>query len=154
MFKKLILTLLACLLFAGCASENRLSPRELVDDISRQLSITGLADIAGEKLSGYFSFSDKDVKQYSVKIAATGEISDIIGVFEYSSLENKAKIIDGLSKYLAGVSSSFKNTMEQESKKLQNRVLDELDNMIILVVCTDFEGASDYLADLGAAPIK
>lgn len=154
--KKLFAGLLCVLLavcITGCDKNIELAPEEIVDKLKQNVSLGELTEISGDKLSSYFSFSDKEVSRFSVIMGGSGETADIIAAFEYKDNAQRAKVIDGVTQYLTYASGSFKKTMENEHKKLQNRVLVELSDTIVLVVCSDYTGASQLLTDLGAKPL-
>ena len=51
------------------------------------------------------------------------------------------------------LSTSFKATMENEYNNVQNRVLVEVEDIVILVICNDYATVRQYLTDLGAKEI-
>jgi hypothetical protein len=152
--KKVICLLLVVVLFlSGCTVKNRYTTAELSEEIFTLTTFSELKQLSGASLSTYFVFGDGDVKRFNVNVSATGESADTLACFEVNNAEQRSTAITGISNYLTNLSTAFKSTMEQEYKKVENRLLVEIDNIIILVICNDTAPVWNYLNDLSAKEV-
>lgn len=149
----LISILLVLLLLCSCQKSAAQNPADLVGQIKSQSTFTELSALSGDKLSSYFQFRDTDVKRFSALISVSGESADTIAAFEVTDKGQYDVVITGITQYLTNLSSSFRNTMEGEYKKVQNRVLVEMDQVIILVICSDSAAIEKHLTGRGAKSI-
>ena len=144
-----ILILLGC----GCNSPKNLNVTELSEEILNLTSFSEMKSLSGTSLPSYFVFQDGDVKRFNVKVSANAESADTLACFEVVDQKQRSTIVSGISSYLANQSNSFKSTIEKEYTKVQNRLLVELENIIILVVANDTAPVWDYLTELGAKEV-
>ena len=155
-FKKtvsLIISLLLIFTFCGCSNTKTYNSAELSKEILNKTAFSELKELSGSSLSSYFVFKDGDIKRFNVRVSATGESADTVACFEVVDENQRSTVISGISKYLNKLSTSFKATMESEYLKVQNRVLVEIEDIVILVICNDYGAAKQYLSDLGAKEI-
>ena len=152
--KKVIAFWLVAILFlAGCSGKTQHSSVGLSEDILNLTSFSEMKQLSGTDLSSYFVFGDSDVKRFSVRVSANGESADTLACFEVSNDEQRSTAITGISEYLTNLSKSFKTTMEKEYNKVENRLLVEVDDIIILVICSDTAPVWDYLKELSAKEV-
>lgn len=149
----LISLLLVLCLLCSCSKPVEQTPSELVDQIQSQNNFTELSSLSGDKLSSYFQFRDTDIKRFSALISVTGESADTVAAFELADQSQYDTVITGITQYLTNLASFFRSTMESEYKKIQNRVLVEMDQIILLVVCADYTAVETQLTELGAKTI-
>ena len=138
------------LLLSGCAKKEATKPFELAEKIKESAPFAELSPLSGDKLSSHFGFTDAHVRRYSVLISSSGESADTIAIFEILEQDTKPTVVTGISGYLTQMSSSFKNTIEAEYNKVSSRVLMELDDIIVLVICSDSQKVKDLLDQMGA----
>ena len=146
------LCLFIVLVLSGCSSDADKTPRELANDIKKQMSFSQLKELSGGDLPAHFVFKDGDVAEFSVMISATGESADTIACFKMRD-DNKSVIVEGIAKYLENRAASFKATLVNEYEKLEKHILVQVNDIIILVICSDYATISSYLDDLGAKEI-
>jgi len=147
-----IVSMLLILVISGCSSENRYSSAQLSKDILNIASFSEMKELSAPSLPPNFVFQDSNVKRFSVMVSATDASADTLACFEVTD-EQRATVISGISHYLTNLSNSFKSTMEQEYVKVEKRLLVELENIIILVICNDTTAVWDYLTELGAKEV-
>lgn len=145
----LVLLVTAC----GCSSGGNINPSDLSESLVAQTEFAEMKQLSGAAISSYFGFKDSDVKRFSVAVSAKGESADTVACFEITDTEQQSTVVTGISQYLTKLSTSFKATMESEYYKVQNRVLVKLDDMVVLVICSDHKTMGNYLTDLGAKEI-
>ncbi len=146
------LLLLTC--SAACGQQTDMTPKEITLYLEQQLDLNELTEVPGEKISSYFGFSIDEIKSGSLLTASSGSSSDMLAAFEYKDSSNREKIIDNVVNYLSATASTFKNTMDAEYRKIQSRLLYEYGDIIILVVCGNWDNAAEVLAEMGAVEIK
>lgn len=146
-------TLIFAILLCGCKGHDSISPSELTDRIYTKYSFSSLNSLSGSDLSSHFQFQDNDVKRFSVLISSSADSADTIAAFEVTDDEQHALVVSGISGYITKLSTSFKNTMEAEYAKIQKRVFVEIDNVILLVICSKPEEVEKMLSSLSAKPI-
>ncbi|MBE6761024.1 MAG: DUF4358 domain-containing protein [Ruminococcaceae bacterium] len=154
--KKIFIFFIATLLIltnCGCNSKNNYNVTELSEEILNLTSFSEMKSLSGTSLPSYFVFADGDVKRFNVMISANAESADTLACFEVINEKQRALVISGISGYLANQSNSFKSTIEKEYNKVQNRLLAELGNIIVLVVCGDTDPVWEYLTELGAKEV-
>ncbi len=154
--KKIFCLLLSFLLIfaaCGCSAKADYSVSEFSEKILTLASFSEMKKLSGNSLSSYFVFSDGDVKRFNVMVSANAESADTIACFEIAHKEQRKAAISGISHYLTNQTASFRSTIDKEYNKVQNRVLAELDNFIILVVCNDTTAVWEYLKSLGAKEV-
>ena len=149
----LLMSLILLFSICGCSHTNTYDSAELSKQILKKTSFSELKELSGSSLSSYFAFKDGDVKRFSVRVSATGESADTVACFEVLDDTQRSAVISGISKYLTKLSTSFKATMENEYNNVQNRVLVEVEDIVILVICNDYATVRQYLTDLGAKEI-
>lgn len=137
----------------GCSAQKTYDLNEISVDIINVTEFSELKEISGTTLTSYFGFQDSDVLRFSVKVSASGESADTVACFELNDQADQEKVVSGISTYLTGRATSFKATMESEYNKVQSRLLMQVDNVIILVICGDYTPVAQYLADLGAKEV-
>ena len=154
--KKIILLFIIATLIligCGCSSNNQYTTAELSEEILKLTSFSEMKQLSGASLPSYFVFQDGDVKRFNVMVSARGESADTLACFEVIDQKQRATTVSGISSYLANQSNSFKSTISKEYDKVQNRLLMELENIIILVVCNDSTAVWDYLTERGAKEV-
>lgn len=151
--KFIALLLVVILILSGCSNKNQYTSVELSENILKLTTFSEMKPLSATSLSTYFVFGDGIVTRFNVNVSATGESADTLACFEVNNDEQRSTAITGISEYLTNLSTSFKTTMEQEYKKVENRLLVELDNIIILVICNDTAPVWDYLSELGAKEV-
>ena len=154
--KKFIAFFLAAVLaltFCGCASKNNYSASQLSEEILKLTSFSEMKPLSGASLPSYFVFGDGDVKRFNVMVSANAEAADTLACFEVIYKKQRATAITGISYYLSNQSTSFKSTIEKEYNKVQNRLLVELDSIIILVVASDTTAVWNFLTELGGKEV-
>lgn len=139
--------------FCSCSVSKKYDLNEISEDIVNSTEFSSLKELSGTMLTSYFGFQDLDVKRFNVKVSATGESADTVACFEVNEKEAQDKVISGISNYLTGRTTSFKATMEGEYNKIQSRLLVQVDNVIILVICGDYAPVAEYLDELGAKEV-
>lgn len=147
-----ILSAILILVISGCGSKNRYSSAQLSKDILNIASFSEMKELSATSLPYPFVFQDSSVKRFSVMVSATDASADTLACFEVTD-EQRATVISGISQYLTNLSTSFKSTMKQEYIKVEKRLLVELENIIILVICNDTTPVWDYLTELGAKEV-
>lgn len=149
----LLLALLLTVTLFGCSAKTDYSVKGFSEKILTLTPFSEMNTLSGNSLSSYFIFSDGNVKRFDVKISANADSADTIACFEVVDKEQRATVISGISHYLTNQNTSFKSTIANEFNKVQNRVLVELENFIILVVCKDASPVLEYLNALGAKEV-
>lgn len=155
-FKKAILIIslfMLLVVLCGCSSSKNYDLNEISEDIVNSAEFSELKELSGTTLTSYFGFQDLDVKRFNVKVSATGESADTVACFEVNDKAGHDKVITGISNYLTGRATSFKATMESEYTKVQSRLLVQVDNVIILVICGDYAPIAEYFSELGAEEV-
>ncbi len=144
---------LLLLTVCGCSAQKNYDLNEISVDIVNSTEFSELKELSGATLTSYFGFQDSDVKRFCVKVSASGESADTVACFELNDQADHDKVVSGISNFLTGRATSFKATMESEYNKVQSRLLMQVDNVIILVICGDYTPVSEYLAGLGAKEV-
>lgn len=142
-----------CLLFSGCRSNDSLSPSECTAQILKQQPFPALSELSASALPSYFEFQDADVKRFSAWVSADGESADTVAAFEVTDKSGHNKVVSGISSYLTKLTSSFKNTMDSEYQKIQNRILVEDDHIVLLVICDNAGALEPLLNEWQVSPI-
>lgn len=140
-------------LFCGCKGNDSISPMDLTDHIYSKYNFSSLNSLSGSDLSSHFQFQDSDVKRFSVLISASADSADTIAAFEVTDEKQHALVVSGISGYITKLSTSFKNTITTEYTKIQNRIFVEIDNVILLVICSEPDEIEKMLLSLSAEPI-
>ena len=154
--KKIIVFLVVAILLlvnCGCASKKDYTVSEISEKILNLTSFSEMKQLSGTSLPSYFVFQDGDVKRFNAMVSANAESADTLACFEVIDEKQRSTIISGISSYLSNQSNSFKSTIEKEYNKDQNRLLAELENIIILVVCNNTTDVWEYLTELGAKEV-
>lgn len=154
--KKIIVFLVVAILLlvnCGCASKKDYTVSEISEKILNLTSFSEMKQLSGTSLPSYFVFQDGDVKRFNAMVSANAESADTLACFEVIDEKQRSTIISGISSYLSNQSNSFKSTIEKEYNKVQNRLLAELENIIILVVCNNTTDVWEYLTELGAKEV-
>lgn len=154
--KKIIVFLVVAILLlvnCGCASKKDYTVSEISEKILNLTSFSEMKQLSGTSLPSYFVFQDGDVKRFNAMVSANAESADTLACFEVVDEKQRSTIISGISSYLSNQSNSFKSTIEKEYNKVQNRLLAELENIIILVVCNNTTDVWEYLTELGAKEV-
>ena len=154
--KKIIIFLVVAILLlvnCGCASKKDYTVSEISEKILNLTSFSEMKQLSGTSLPSYFVFQDGDVKRFNAMVSANAESADTLACFEVIDEKQRSTIISGISSYLSNQSNSFKSTIEKEYNKVQNRLLAELENIIILVVCNNTTDVWEYLTELGAKEV-
>lgn len=138
--------------FSGCKSKKSPSPSQLTKQIIEESSLSNLSFLSGDKLESYFGFKNSDLGRFSVLISSLNRCSDTVAVFEVKSEESKALIISGISKYASNLEASMK-LVESEKKKLSSRLILQMDNLIILIICAEAEEIEQNLTLMGAQAV-
>lgn len=138
---------------AGCSGAKDYDTAELSEKILKLTSFSNLQELSGTSLSSHFVFGDGSVKRFTVRISATGESADTLACFEVKDEVQRSTAVTGISQYLTNLSTFFKSTMEKEYKKVEGRLLVELDDIIVLVICNDTAPVWEYLTSLGAKEV-
>lgn len=143
------LALAIILLFttSGCNTTKDYDSLELSEKILELTNFSEMKQLSGISLSDHFFFKDGDVKRFNVWVSAT-ESTDTLACFEVKNDEQRSIVKKGIGQYLENLSKSPKSP--QESEKTANRLLVELGDVIILVICNDTAPVWDYLTGLGA----
>lgn len=141
------------MLFCGCKGTDSISPIDLTERIYSNYNFSSLKSLSGSDLSSHFQFQDSDVKRFSVLINASADSADTIAAFEVTDEKQHALVVSGISGYITKLSTSFKNTIPAEYTKIQNRIFVEIDNVILLVICSETDEVEKMLSSLSAKPI-
>lgn len=148
----LVYVLVFVLLLSGCKTKSTPTPAFLTEELISANNLTNLTPLSGDKLESYFGFKNSDIKRFSVMISTLNEACDTIAVFEATSKEKKALVVSGISGYAVSLSLSMKS-VENEYKKLSSRLIMELDNLIILIICADPAPIEQQLLNMGAKAV-
>ncbi len=150
----LVLSLSVLLIFAsGCSEEVSISTTQLAEEIQTKTEFAPLSSLSGDKLMSYFGFGDDNLHRFTVLIGSSGDTADTVAVFETKTSEQRTEVITGINNYTSKLAASLKTTMEAEFNKVDARLLFQLDNTIVLVICSDTKSVEEYLAQLGATPV-
>lgn len=152
-FLVLYVVFMLAFISCGCAFQKTHTTAELSEKILTLTSFSKMKSLSGISLPSYFVFRDGDVKRFNVMVSANAESADTLACFEVIDQKQRATTVSGISSYLASQSNSFKSTIVKEYNKVQNRLLMELDNIIILVVCNDTTAIWTYLTEIGAKEV-
>lgn len=147
--------LLAAVVFvcSGCQAKEVPVPAELTEQVITAVALSDLEPLSGTALPSYFEFQDTAVKRFSVWVSASATSADTVAAFETRSEAQYKAVVSGISGYLSKLSSSFKNTMDSEYQKIQNRVLVQMGDTVLLLICTDPTAVDPLLEDWDAQPI-
>ncbi|MBQ7107505.1 MAG: DUF4358 domain-containing protein [Clostridia bacterium] len=149
----LLLTLILTVTLFGCSAKSEYSVKDFSEKFLELTPFSEMKSLSGSSLPSYFVFSDANVKRFDVMVSANADSADTIACFEVINKEQRKAAISGISHYLTNQHTSFKSTIEKEFNKVQNRVLAEVENFIILVVCNDTTAIWDYLNSIGAKEV-
>ncbi len=153
------LALLCALLLGGCGrgadasaelSCAALSAR-LQEEAGGQIVWTPLT---GDQLSNYYGFSGEILRDFSVVVSDSDSLSDEIAVFDPKSPDDRLALLDGVNRHLTETAAGFRALNETEYKKLQNRLILELDGRIVLVVSDNVAQLYTVLKNLGAQEVN
>ena len=152
--------LAVCLLLVGlifvlaaCQKAEIPTPTVLTEQVMEAASVTGLEPLSGVALSSYFEFQDTHVNRFSVWVSASAASADTVAAFETRDEAEYKTVVSGVSGYLAKLSSSFKNTMDSEYQKIQSRVLVQMGDTVLLLICADPTSVDPLLEAWNAKPI-
>ncbi len=148
-----VVLLLLVVLLCGCRGATAPTPSEMTDQVTQKLTGVELKPLSGTALNSYFEFQDTEVNRFSVFVSASASSADTVAAFEARDDKQQNAVISGISGYLSKLSSSFKNTMDSEYQKIQNRVLVQIDQTVLLVICSDTSVVEPLLENWGAQPI-
>ncbi len=138
--------------FSGCKTQNSPSPSQLTKQITKECSLSNLSLLSGDKLESYFGFKNSDLGRFSVLISSLSQCSDTIAVFETKGEASKALVISGISKYASNLETSMK-LVEDERSKISSRLILEMDNLVILIICAEADKIEQILAPMGAKAV-
>lgn len=137
----------------GCKSDNELTPATLTKRIISKLDLSDLSALSGSTLPAHFQIQDTDIKRFSVLIDASATSADTVAAFEVVDDNQQTAVVSGISGYITKLSTSFESTITTEYTKTQNRILVKIDDIILLVICSEPEKLESYLSSLSAEPI-
>lgn len=153
-FKRIISTILAVLLAfssVGCSDAKSYDSVEIAEEILEVAAFSEMKELSGSSLPSYFIFGDGSVKRYNVWVSANGESADTLACFQAKDSEQRSTAIAGIKQHLTFYSQSFASTMEYQ--KIEKRLLVEVGDVIVLVICNDTAPVWDYLSGIGAKEV-
>lgn len=144
MLKKFVTSVIALFLLAGCSSGSSAEAAAAADPASdaakivEDLNLSDHMDQVQDRIvSGLFFFDEGVVTQSAVYIA-NDKSADVVGVFETTDADSCRKAIQT---YLDSAKTQMQNYFPDEVFKLDNAVVEDNGSTVILIACSDLEGA-------------
>lgn len=156
-FFKTVLSIMLCIcLFAGCGSADKLSAKDIADEIKNLSSDTvSWVTLDKSKISTYFGISDEHISDFTGYLNDAEEHFDMIAVFRFENADIREDIIAGINTMTAQISESYKLANISEATKINNRTIAETANTVILCIMDKQDKITKYLTDdLGAEIIS
>ncbi|MBQ0083624.1 MAG: DUF4358 domain-containing protein [Clostridiales bacterium] len=159
-FKKALLILCCVLLvtaaFASCGTEiNSEPPEELAKAVKEKLdSDIVWTELTPDKVAVYFGFSGESARESAVYINDSDEHLDTVAFFDFETKEKKSEAITELNASLTKAAENFKSVNENETAKIQKRLIYESENRLCLVITATPEAIIELLTEKGFSPIK
>ena len=160
-FRKLCLTGLAFLMIAGifssCKNSGTMTPAEIADHIKRNVAFVELTEFDKDLISTSFLNIDSSlIGDSAVFVSSQEDKADELIVIKLADSEDFDKVFMEINAHISLRTANFSKQSEQESKKIQNPVIRQLDGCIILVVCdqNQHQKAAEVLRQLGAQEVQ
>ncbi len=110
--------------------------------------------LSSDQLSNYYGFAGESLQDFCVYISDSEELSNEIAVFLPKDSDARLRVLDGINQRINKVAATFRNLSATEYKKIQSRLIMELDSMVILAVTNDSELSYNILKEMGAQQIN
>ena len=149
------LVLVVLMVFSLCAcsgSNTNLSPGEIASRLCKVDSNVSYVKLVPEQIPSFFNISVSSLEDYSVYIADDENSTNTIAVFK--AADNKASVLEAINSYVAGLSKTFELSNSSEYKKLNARIIMELDDSIVLVVSDNIENMQEEIDEMGGKALK
>lgn len=160
MFKRKLIFFISCVLcfamcLGGCAKKTEYTAEELCDAIV-DIVFDGeqTTTVSEKEIQNYFSFDSQALLEYKVVLRTQVENYNIVATFRPDGEKNAQKIVEGINQTVSASANLLKSLSENEYKKINNRLLYEIDGIYILIVADDYGAAIKYLDEIGAKQVK
>ena len=144
------------MLLTGCTSKlSDMNVDEISSVLEENLHFSSLLDIDGEALQAHFNFPKGAVTNFVFKIAADSDSSaDEYGAFVYADVALGAKMNAAVAERIQRRSQVFSETNQKEYEKLKNAVVRQQGNVIVYVICEQWDEADELLKKYVDDPVK
>ncbi len=152
----LIICLALCVLaFCACSEKGKYySADEITERVMTYTdSKIDWVPLKADALSGYFGFSDADIKDYSAFISSSEAGYDIVAAFEFKNGEALKSSVARLNEKLDNTMDNFSAVKESESAKIRERIILSKDEMLVVIVCANSKSINDELKRMGFSEI-
>ena len=148
--------LMALLMLSGCTSKlSDMDVEEISSVLEENIHFSSLLDIDSETLQSHFNFPKGAVVDFVFKTAADSDSSaDEYGAFLYADAALGAEMNAAVSERIQRRSNVFSETNQQEYEKLKNAVIKQQGNVIVFVICEQWDEAGELLKKHVDEPAK
>lgn len=155
--RAIALLLIAVTVLSGlcsCNSEKALTVKEISAQLYELcLSNAETYEVKKADIENRFNFDGNLLDEYSVQLCDTEEKYLCVAVFSLKDMDDRQRVIDGISSTMKATATSFGVLHNFEYEKIQHRLFYEYSDIIIFVVADDYKPCEKYLNEIGASPI-
>lgn len=147
-----ICTAVVCLsFFSACdGGEHQTSysiSQSILELCSEDIEMTALT---AEQTATYYGIPTAHLHDFSVYISSADDRYDTVAVFTYSEKEERTILADAIADSLKTNETTVKAVNDAEYKKIQNRLIMELEDKLILVISDNNTEIEEMLENSGA----
>ena len=146
--------LLLCILLAGvldsCRRADAMSAAEMTAFIQDNINFIDMTRLDRDKIfTAFFNVDEKLVKDAIVYVSSQEEKADELAILQLADRKDFDTVLSEINSHISIRALNFSNQSPTEFAKMQNAAIGRTRDSIILVVCEQYEKASEILKEIG-----
>ena len=110
-----------------------------------------MTSLTAEQTAAHYGIPTANLHDFCVYICAADDQYDTVAVFSYSDKKERAVFTQAIADSLKTNETTVKAVNDSEYKKIQNRLIAELEDKLILVISDNVTEIEAMLKELGAS---
>lgn len=149
----LLLTLIFCL--TSCKGEERLSVEEISASLE-ELCFSGqeVYEISKADIENRFNFDGNLLEECAIKLSKNEQNFLMVAVLQLKEDTDRAVITEGINATVKAASASFSVLGNSTLARIQQRLYYEYEDILIVVICENYDGVKNYLDSIGAKTVE
>lgn len=155
LIRAVLLLLIAVFCLTSCKGEEKLTVEEISTSLS-DLCFSGqeVYEISKADIENRFNFDGNLLEECSIKLSENEENYLMVAVLQPKENTDKSVITEGINATVKAASASFSVLGNSNLARIQQRLYYEYEDILIVVICENYDSVKNYLDSIGAKTVE